>query len=110
MWVYHPLHCIPAYSKDGPCLPVETGSLYFFATSDRFGRDPSVPRLLFSLLLIRVLCKCVKLQCGGLRAVPGAHRPCAPSGSAVETKRQREKKDVELTCSMTVHLQRLIPS
>lgn len=52
-------------------------------------------------LPIRVSCKCVKPQCGVLRAVPGAHRPCAPSGSAVDTeKTEREKEeDVELTCS-----------
>ncbi len=42
--------------------------------------------------------------------MPGALRPCAPSGSAVETKKaEREKEDVGLTCSTTVHLQRFIP-
>lgn len=45
-------------------------------------------------------------------AVPGAQRPCAPSGREQEREEvEEEEEDVPLTCgSMTVHLQTLYPT
>lgn len=86
-------------------LPLEKWSLVLCLSNYRqiLDRDPSSPRPLLPLkstsLFPPRFCRpvfslqCVKLQCGGLRAVPGAQRPCAPSGSAfLKPKKKAESE------------------